>query len=239
MKNFGLFFLLLFSINLFAQQDTLSFDNFYLTFQKKVLRVFDNNKRIIYQKSFFNPSPYTSDLNDDNSDEYLVLDSTLNNNIPWYTLYIYNMKDKFSFIDSIISGSTEPYETTSGDLGGTIIVSGNIDFEKFNNGKDNYFIPINCWRYEDSAIFLVNDEVYNVYINENESIISYLDDYFIDNPKNCKSSNEIKAPIAAAYVNYINAGEKSVASQFLKSYYLCDDLAKFKQELHELIIGEE
>jgi hypothetical protein len=239
MKNFVLFFLLLFSINLLAQNDTLGFDSFYLTFRNTELAVFNNNGRIIYQKKFINPNPYTSDLNDDNSDEYLVLDSTMNNNIPWFTLYIYNTKDKFAFVDSIISGSTSPYETTSGDLGGTIIISGNTDFEQFNNGKDNYFIPINCWRYEDSAIFLVNDEVYNVYMNENESIINYLDDFYNDNPKNCSSSNEAKAAIAAAYVNYINAGEKSVASQFLINYYFCEDLQKFKKNLNDLIKGEE
>ena len=72
--------------------------------------------------------------------------------------------------------------------------------------------------------FLVNDEVYNVFINENESIINYLDDYLNDNSKNCKTSITVKAAIAAAYANYINAGEKSVASQFLKNYYLCEDL---------------
>jgi hypothetical protein len=239
MKNFVPFFLLLFSINLFAQQDTISFDSFYLTIKNNELKVFSNNNSIIYKKKFISPNPYTSDLNDDDADEYLVLDSTINNNIPWYILYIYNTKDKFSLIDSIISGPTEPYETTSGDLGGTVIVSGNTDFGQFNNGNENYFIPINCWRYEDSAIFLVNDEVYNIFINENESIINYLDDYFNDNPKNCNASNILKAPIAAAYANYMNAGEKSVASQFLKSYYLCEDIDKFKQKLNELVKGNE
>ncbi len=239
MKNFVLSFLLFFSINLFAQEDTLSFDNFYLTFQNNELSAFDNSNGIIYKKKFINPSPYISDLNDDNLDEYLVLDSTTNKGLPWFTLYIYNTIDKFSFIDSIVSGTTEPYEATSSEIGGTIIISGNIDFEQFNNRNDNYFIPINCWRYEDSSIFLVNDEVYNVFINENESIINYLDDYFNDNPKNCKASDAEKAPIVAAYVNYINAGEKSVASQFLKNYYLCEDLPAFKQELNKLIKGDE
>ena len=239
MKNFVLFFLFFFSINLFAQEDTLSFDNFYLTLQVNLLKVFNSNNKIIYQKKFFNPNAYTTDLNDDNTEEYLVLDSTLNNKIPRYILYIYSTKNKFSFIDSIISGSTEPYETTSGDLGGTVIVAGNPDFEKFNKDTDNFFIPINCWHYEDSAIFLVNDEVYNVFMNENESIINYLDDYLIDNSKGCQTSIALTAPIVAAYVNYINAGEKSVASQFLKNYYLCKDIEQFKQKLNELIKGNE
>ena len=239
MKNSGLLFLLIFSINLFAQEDTLSFDNFYLLWQGNILKVFNNNESILYQKKFENPDAYTMDLNDDNFDEYLVADSTLKNNIPWYIIYVYNTKENFSFIDSIISGSTEPYETTSEDLGGTIIVTGNPDFEKFNKDTENYFIPINCWHYEDSAIFLVNDEVYNAFINENESIINYLDDYLDNSSKGCQTSITLTAPIAAAYANYINAGEKSVASQFLKNYYLCNDIEQFKQKLNELIKGNE
>ena len=222
MKKSFLFFLFIFSFNIFAQQDTISFDKFYILFQGNLLQAFDNNNQIFYQKKFNNPEPYTADLNDDDADEYLVLDSTVNNNVPWYILYIYNTKDKFSLIDSIISGSTEPYETTSGDLGGTVIVA-EIDFEQFNNGTENYFIPINCWRYEDSAIFLVNDEVYNVFINENESIMNYLM-IILTIIQKIAGHQMIKAPIAAAYANYMNAGEKSVASQFLKSYYLCEDI---------------
>ncbi len=136
MKKSILFCLLIFSLNSFAQQDTISFDKFYISFQGNLLRAFDNNNKIFYQKRFNNPEQYTADLNDDNIDEYLVLDSTLNNNIPGFTLYIYNTKDNFSFIDSILSGSTEPLETTNGDLGGTIIIAGNPDFEKFNQNND-------------------------------------------------------------------------------------------------------
>ena len=239
MKKSFLFFLFIFSFNIFAQQDTISFDKFYILFQGNLLQAFDNNNQIFYQKKFNNPEPYTADLNDDNNDEYLVLDSTLNNNISWYTLYLYNTKDNFSFIDSILSGSTEPVETTNGDLGGTIIVAGNPDFEKFNQNDENYFLPLNCWRYEDSSIFLVNDEVYNVFINENESIMNFIDDSLEGNSKNCGTSKSLIAPIAAVYVNYINAGEKSVASQFLKNYYLCEDLEQFKQKLNELIKRSE
>ena len=235
MKRIILFLSFIFSSNIFAQSDTLSFDNCYLMMQGNVLKVFNNNDQILYQKEFMNPDPYTSDLNDDNINEYLVLDSTLKSNKPWYTLFIFNTKDNFSFIDSIVSGSTQPYETTSGEIGGTIIVAGNPDFEQFNQSDENYFIPINCWHYEDSAVVLVNDEVYNAFLNENESIINYLDDYFSSNSKSCQASVLLKAPVAAAYANYINAGEKSVASQFLKNYYLCDDLDQFKQKLNELI----
>jgi hypothetical protein len=239
MKNITLLFLLLFSLNLFAQSDTLNFDNYYLTLRDGLLEVSGNDGQLFYHKEFMNPSFYTYDLNDDGNDEFLILDSTTNNDKPSYTLYIFSTVNSFSFIDSIISGAMEPFETNSEDIGGTIIVTGNTDFNQFDQNDENYFLPINCWRYDDSAIFLVNGEVYKAFINENDNILNFLDDYFSGNTKDCSASTFLKGAIAAAYANYLNAGEKSIASQFLKNYYLCEDIDQFKQKLNELIKGSE
>jgi hypothetical protein len=238
MKNLFLCFLI-FSCSLitFAQEDSITLGNFQLTLKERTLQVFDNDGKIVYKKEFNNPSGSTLDLDDDGIDEYLVLDSNSFKLKPSYTLFIFNTAENFSLVDSILSGSIEPYETNSEDVGGTVIIAGNTDFEQFNQG-DNYFLPINCWRYEDSSVFMVNDEVYNIYLNENEGIIDYLDENF-ESHKDCAASSLLKAPIAAAYVNYINAGEKSVASQFLKNYYLCNDINQFKKQLNDLIKGDQ
>ena len=70
--------------------------------------------------------------------------------------------------------------------------------------------------------------------SENESLMDYLEDYFDSNVKNCNSSEQVNNIIAAGYINYKNAGELSVANQFLLKYYLCPDILNFKQKIEKL-----
>lgn len=227
---------MIFPFHILQAQDTIQTESgFYLFIKNAELKVVNNENEIIFSKTYQNPVSYTADLDDDGIDEFLVRDSLYRNSKPFFILYLFNSRESFSFIDSILSGSVEPYITSSGDLGGTIIFTGNPEFDHFNTDNQTIFLPIDCWRYEESSVFLVNDEIYNIFLAENESILNYLDEYLTDKKDDCPASSDLKAAIAAAYANYINAGEFSIASQFLKNYYLCDDINEFRIQLHKLL----
>lgn len=247
MKNIFpcLLFYFCFYAAIFSQTNSYSPDSLIIEINNSNLKVRSFDNSIIYQKHFSNPTGFFADLDDDGLNEYIVIDSALINNFPFFTLYIFNTIDSLYLVDSIESGFRAPYlsnvsidQNNSDETGKTIIVSGNYLFDQFNLNKENIFLPINCWLYENSSLFLVNDEVYDFFLSENDSIINFIEEYFSSHPKNCSSSENIKSAAGAAYANYLNAGEKSIASQFLKKYYLCDDIEQFKVKLNSLIKNE-
>jgi hypothetical protein len=191
----------------------------------------------MYDKKFSNPKSFYADLDKDGINEYLVIDSLKVSNNPFFSIYVYNCADTFYLIDSIQSGALSPYLENSKEEGSNIIITGNIDFMQFNTDTNNYFLPINCWRLKSDNIYLVNDDIYNLFIANNNDITDYMDDYFSTNPKNCSSSDKAKAAVASVYANYLSAGEKALANQFLNNYYFCNDRIQFQQKLNEIMKG--
>lgn len=234
-----IFFILLFILSAgtaFPQQ-IFTFDLFTAQLNDSVLTVKDNESNsVIFEMTFNNPRDYTVDLDGDSVEEYIVIDSSASGDIPDYTFYIFNTLDEFSLADSIPSGTTEPYDMFSNEEGGEIIVTGNPGFEYFNNADDDtdIFLPINCWKYESGQVYMVNTDIYDLYIQENEEIIDYLDS-FTEDVYNCDLSRRNRSAIAAGYANYINAGEVSIASQFLKKYYLCADMDDFLKNINQIL----
>lgn len=230
-----------FFATIFSQTNNYNPDSLSIEIKNSELKIRSANS-IIYEKKFDHPTGFFADLDEDGLNEYLVIDSSSINNFPFFTLYVFNTIDSLYLVDSIKSGSTAPYlfnissdENNPNEAGKTIIVTGNYLFDQFNLDKENIFLPVNCWLYEGSSLFLINDEVYDFFLNENDSIINFIEEYFSSHPENCSSSENVKSAIASAYANYLNAGEKSIASQFLKKYYLCDDIEQFKIKLNSLI----
>ncbi len=234
-----IFFLLLFVLTACAAfpQQIFTFDLFTAQLHDSLLTVTDNEtNNVIFEMTFSNPRDYTVDLDADSVDEYIVIDSSSSGDIPDYTIYIFNTIDEFSLADSIRSGTTEPYDMFSNEEGGEIIVTGNPGFEFFNSDDDDsdIFLPINCWKYESGQVYLVNTDIYDLYIQENEEIIDYLDSFSKD-VYDCDLSRQNKSAIAAGYANYINAGEVTIASQFLKKYYLCADVDDFLNNINRIL----
>jgi len=168
----------------------------------------------------------------------MVKDAVSVDNKARYELYIYNLLDTFFLAGKINSGTTEPYEAESGEIEGLIIVAGNSDFSFMNKDSEFLLLPINCWKFEEGKISIVNSEIYDSFITENNNILLTLDSFFVENGNDCNSSSRIKSFIGSAYINYLNAGENSVASNFIKTYYFCDDADQFKQELDNLFSKE-
>ncbi len=230
--------LLLITADTFAQVQNISINNYLITVDSGKLVVKDESDRAILQSSFNNPVSYAADLDNDSSDELIIIDSAALSPGTDYLLYIYNTIDSFYLADSINSGSFEPYYTLPEELNELVIITGNNAFTYLNKGNESV-LPINCWKYESGELYNINDEIYDLFIGENEALTETLDYFFDSNGKSCTSSEKMKGTIGAIYSNYINAGEQSLASQFLKNYYLCPDLEQFRGELDELLLNQE
>lgn len=218
-------------------QRPFTFDLFTAQLHDSLLTVNDSGGKIVYETTFHNPHDFIVDLDGDGVDEYIVIDSTGTFDFPDYFIYIFNTIDEFTLADSINSGITEPYDMFSNEEGGEIIVTGNADFEFFDNDDPDseIFLPINCWRYESGQVFLINSDIYDLFIRENDEIIDYLDS-FIDNTEyTCDLSRKNQSAIAAAYANYMNAAELTLATQFLKKYYKCADVSEFLRNINQIL----
>ncbi|MDO8548718.1 MAG: hypothetical protein Q7S39_01010, partial [Ignavibacteria bacterium] len=60
----------------------------------------------------------------------------------------------------------------------------------------------------------------------------------IEGINDCDRSKEMKSLLASIYINSLNAGEKASAENFLKTFYLCENLESFKEELNNLFYKE-
>jgi hypothetical protein len=223
------------SLKTFSQERNYTLNIFSAKFEKNHLEVFDSTNKRVYEKTFNNPHETLADLDNDGVDEFLVSDSYKKGDADFYTLYIYNTIDSFYVADSIQSGFMEPSERESKEYGGMILVTGNYNFDTFNKNEDDKYLPIECWHYENGKITSINDQIYNIFITENDTLIDVLDSYIESNSSDCNSIEKVKGIIASVYANYLTAGEKILAAQFLKKYYRCDDLETFKQKLNELL----
>lgn len=234
MKICTFILLLLFTDLLIAQDEVFHFDHFYVKITGQELIVIDRDENIIFQKLFNSPKYFPEDLDGDNVVELICIDSKPYERNNSFTLYVFNTIDYFFLVDSLESGYTEPYTTLSEEIGETVIVTGNPAFMSLITKNDEPVLPVDCWKYDSGELFLVNDEVYEIFIMENDQLINYIESYYDLNEKNCESTQNIKAAIAASYINYLNAGELSVASQLLNKFYLCTDTDHFRKSLLEL-----
>ena len=233
------FFLILFFITFSTafSQVPYTFDLFTAQIHDSLLIVTDSGDKIIFEMTFHHPHDFTVDLDGDSVDEYIVIDSSGTGDLTDYYIYIFNTIDEFSLADSLHSGTTEPYTMFSDEEGGEIIVTGDADFEFFDNDDPDseIFLPINCWKYESGQVYLINADIYDLFIQENEEIINYLDSFTDSGEYNCDLSSRNKSAIAAAYANYMNAAEVTLASQFLKKYYKCADINEFLRNINQIL----
>lgn len=223
MKKFLLTILLFPLIPAFAQADEFIFGSVTVKLEKSNLTVTDSLDEIIFRKSFQHPAIWLNDLDEDGSDEVLVADSSIENSLPRYYLYIYSVNDNYILIDSINSSVILPFEAEFKELTGIALVTGDSRFNIYNQPDKEFYLPINCWLFDGTKMILVNDSLYDIFIEENEIILEMITEFFSLNDKNCNSSEAVLSLIISAYVNFINAGEFTSASQFIKEFYYCEN----------------
>jgi hypothetical protein len=253
MKLFLYLFLIFAVTDLFPQEDSTAVDNtgennskldstivefnlFTVQLKDKILSVVSNEGELKFTQQFQNPVFTVADLDSDTVDEYILIDYKILDNKKDFTIYVYNTIDTFYCVDSIRSGFYEPYVFYSEEVKGNVIIAGIPGFDELNIGKTDTSMPLNVWRYSENGLELINDQIYDLFQSENESVVDFLSAYFDSNVKNCNSSEQVNNVIAAGYINYKNSGELSVANQFLLKYYLCADIKDFKTKIENLSV---
>jgi hypothetical protein len=218
-----------------AQVDTINFNSYLVLAQENFIKAEDAQGKLVFQKQFNRPYEYRADIDADQFDELVIVDSIITNGRLNFTIYFLSGEKNFNLIDSIYSGSFFPFITYSEEIESMIIETGSPEFEKFNQSGEVSALPVNFWKLENDELFLVNDELYEPFIFENKNLIQYIDFYSHEKTIDCSTSQLYRGIIASAFANYINAGEQSLATQMLKKYYSCDDVELFKQEIIDLI----
>lgn len=214
-----------------AQGSIYKFDSYTLKIDSTSIKAYSIVNSLFYSKLFSNIDTNFIDLDSDGVNELLIIDKKLNRDDIFYTIYIYNTIDTFYLADSIYSGRFEPSPEYSEDIGSTVIAAGMPDFDSLITSDSIFSLPVNFWKYEDGALFIANVSIYDLFMIQNEELLNEIENYLNSEGGDCKSSEKLKSIIASVYINYLSAGEKSVASQFLKEYYLCSGLGKFKSQL--------
>ena len=231
-----LFFIVICSFSLLPQTDTtFNLDLFSVKVSGKKMEVFNPANKILFEGIYNVPVLTTIDLDGDGLEELLITDYFEISGKKDYILYVYSAIDSFSQSGKIFSGYIEPYFMESEELGENIIITGNKNFNTYNEDDSEPYYPLFCWKYENDGFILINNELYDIFISENISIIDSLDNYFESNVKSCISTGKVMNLICAGYINYLSAGEISIANQFFRKYYFCDDSLDFKKKIENLI----
>jgi hypothetical protein len=219
-------------INLYSQQNRYDFEQFSIIMDGKTMVVNEDDK-IIWTYIFQNPTEYIIDLDGDDLHEFLVVDQFDEKGRMNHYFYVFNTVDTFFLVDSVNSGIIEPYIIYSEELEDYIIVAGNHLF--FEISENPEYLPLDCYKYETGELLQVNDEIYEIFLDENVDLLEIIDRYFQVNEDNCSSTKNIKSLLSSAYANYINAGEPTLASQLISNYYYCEDRQEFQNKINELL----
>jgi hypothetical protein len=239
MKYFVLVFIfILLQANLIAQIDSTFFNSFLVLTEDNLMKIEASTGSLIYQKQFYKPYEYLANIDGDQFDELIIVDSIMVDDNLSFTIYLFSGEENFQLIDSILSGSFFPFISYSAEINSMIIETGISDFDKFNQTSEVSSLPINLWKIENDELLLVNDDLYEPFIFENANLVQLLDFYAHEKGFSCSTSQFYKGVVVSAFTNYINAGEQSLATNMLKKYYLCDDIELFKQEIIDLIFPE-
>lgn len=231
-----LFFALILSSALFAQAENYEFDTYTVTVEKNIVLAMDVNGKIFYNRPFENLKEFLADLDGDSISEFCVTTSKTINNNTFYKVYVYNTIDTFQLADSLESLNLEPYSVYDEESEREIFVVGNPACIKLAlNKEETITAALDCYEYDGTGFNLINNQVYDIFMRQNEMLVDSLDSFYADSDSNCTCSQKVRSLIAATYLNYKNAFEDSISLHFLNKYYFCNDVLDFKSKLNGLL----
>ncbi|MEI7811173.1 MAG: hypothetical protein WCJ01_01975 [Ignavibacteria bacterium] len=235
MKNLLLLLSLCAFFDIFAQDTTFTIENYRIDLRQFTLTVSNVNSKV-YDKTFFSPMGYSLDMNNDGIEELIISDYQQIAGFEYYTIYVFNTSGSFYQTDSIYSGLKEPYFIYQDEIEALVLVTGSPDFDSMNStGLETAFSPLTCWCFDDSSLAIVNDRLYDIFLEENTNNIAVLKLFYEEQGKDCRITEIMKPVIASIYINYIRADETAMAERTISQYYYCDDREKFRQVLINLL----
>lgn len=235
MRNILFFAVFLVLSCLRAQDTTFTVEDFEIKIDNSNLSVF-REQSPVFSRKFNDPSIFTADLNNDGLEEVVVFDYDLKEGLECYSAYVFDCSGSFIMTDSIYSGLKEPYMLESDESEKIIVVTGSPDFDSlYVPALGTPFSPMVCWTFGDSSLTQVNDEMYDVFIEENEKNIEFIKSYYAQHGSNCTASGELKQVLATVYANYIYADEKALAEMTLVRFYYCGDEAQFRERINNIL----
>ena len=236
MKKFLFVLSILLLSRLYAQDSLFSNDSFIISLKGINLYVENLEGKLVFESSFNNPNGNVTDLDNDGYTEFILNDYLIRDGRKYYYTYLYNTIDSFYLIDSIYSGLKQPYLIYSDELSEEILVTGTPDTDTLNTTQSfKIFSPLICWGFTDNQFGIVNDKLYDIFIDENNNNIDYIDSLYRKYGKNCSTTIMLRAAIAAVFINYIYADESTVADKTFNKYYNCEDKEKFKEAIKKLL----
>jgi hypothetical protein len=236
MKKFLLVFIIFLFSTISAQDNIFSTESFIIKLTGRNLFVENLDREMILEQSFNNPGGNVADLDGDGYVEFILEDYSVDKGRKYYYTYVYNTIDSFYLIDSIYSGLKKPYLTYSYELNEVIIITGTPDTDSLNDSDTfKIFSPLICWGFADDQFGIINDKLYDIFIDTNNKDLDYIDSLYNKYGNNCSTARMLRSAIAAVFLNYIYADEEAIAEKALNKYYGCSDKEKFKDEIKKLL----
>jgi|GEM_PF-655199 len=235
---FSFVFALLISTACFAQEENYEFDNFTVSAKDKIVLAKTDDGQTFYSRKFDNAEfkEFLSDLDGDSIPEFCVKVSDKIDNNTYYKVYVYNAVDTFYLADSLESLNVDPFSVSDEDNGQEIYVVGNTGLATLaTNKKEEITTSVDCYLFDGVNFVLANDQMYDIFIHQNDDLLDSLDEFYDSADKDCANSKKMATLIGAIYINLKNANEDSMALHFINKYYFCDDLKDYVEKLNSLI----
>lgn len=229
-------FVLLVTANGFSQSENYEFDGFSVSVNGNLVTAKSGSGEIFYSAKFTNMTESLVDLDNDSLPEFCITTKNTAGKNDYYKFYVFNAVDSFYLADSLESLNIEPYTIIDEESGKTFIVTGNPELKRIaGKNEEKIYAAVDCYGYDGNSFFTANDQVYDVFLQENEELLDSVDAFYKNNANDCSKSDGILSCVAAVYLNFKNANEDSMALHFLNKYYFCKDIMEFKARLNGLL----
>ncbi|NUN07874.1 MAG: hypothetical protein HUU54_01730 [Ignavibacteriaceae bacterium] len=201
------------------------------------LIVLDSLGAVIFSRDFKSVSnSFFLDFDADGTDELYIEESEIKNSETFYSCYFIRTLDSVYLIDSIGSGVTRPYHEFNEDLNSLVLVTGDAYVDSLITLSRNKLLvtPKVYWLFDGTEVFSVDEEMYDVYMAENDDLMILLNDFKKAVKDDCRLSDNYRGIIITVFINYLFAKEQVLAYRFIEEFSDCREIKDILDKLTEI-----